>query len=103
RVVAIADANHATVLEVDAFEAFDERRHEMAPRLLAVGDDVDAGMLLIEEREADGIALAFGERVAFELPRRPQRLGFREPRRLRQAPGNRRAQHLVHRVPRRLT
>ena len=46
------------VLEVDAVEPLDERRHEMAARLLAVGDDVDAGLLLVEQREAHRVALA---------------------------------------------
>ena len=44
----------------------------MAARLLAVGDDVDARVLLVAQHEPHRIALAFGERVAFELPRRPQ-------------------------------
>ena len=77
------------VLEVDAVEPLDERRHEVAPRLLAVGDDVDAGVLLVEEREAHGVALALRERVAFELPRRPELIGLREPGGFRQAAGDR--------------
>ena len=46
-VVAAADAHGFLVLEIDAVEAFDQRRHEMAARLLAIGDDVDSGALLI--------------------------------------------------------
>src|SRR6185503_20361395 len=77
RVVAIADAHRLPVLEVDAVQAFDERRDEMAARLLAVAHDVDAGSLLVSDDEAHSVALAFGERIAFELPRRPKRLGLR--------------------------
>ena len=61
--------------EVDAVEPLDERGHEVAPGLLAVGDDIDAGVLLVEEREPDGIPLALRERLAFELPRRPELFG----------------------------
>ena len=58
-IVAIADPDGLAVLEVDAVEAFDERRDEVTPRLLAVGHDVDARVLLIGDRQAHGVALAF--------------------------------------------
>ena len=58
-VVAIADPDGLAVLEVDALEAFDERRDEVTPRLLAVGHDVDARAFLVGDRQTDGVALAF--------------------------------------------
>jgi hypothetical protein len=45
--------------------------HEMLPRLLAIADDVDAGILLDLQREEGGVALSFGERLAVEPPWRP--------------------------------
>ena len=96
-VVAVADAHRALVREVDAVESFDERGDEMPARLLAVADDVDAGFLLVAQHEPDRVALAFGERVAVELPRRPELVGCREPGWLRQAAGDRGLQKLGHR------
>ena len=40
----------------------------------AFTDDVDAGRLLVREREPHGIPLALGQVFAFQLPRRPQLL-----------------------------
>src|SRR5205823_13576210 len=77
-------------------ETFDERRDEVTPRLLAVGDDVDPGLFLVAQREAHRVALAFGERRALELPRRPQRFRLGEPRWLRQTSGDRRTQQPAH-------
>ena len=78
------------MLEVDAVESLDERRHEMAARLLAVGHDVDAGLLLVEHGEAHGVALGLGECVVVDLPGRPQAVRLGEPGGLRQASGDRR-------------
>ena len=58
--------------EIDAVERLDERRDEMPAGLLAVGHDVDAGVLLVAQHEAHRVALALGERVALEAPGRPQ-------------------------------
>ena len=91
-IVAIADPDGLLVLEIDAVEILDERRDEMAARLLAVADDVDAGLLLIADGEANCVALALGELRTFEQPRRPELIGRREPRRLGQASGDRRRQ-----------
>ena len=54
--------------------------------LLAVGDDVDAGLLLIAQGQADGVALALLERRAREAPRRPERFRRGEPRGLGRLP-----------------
>ena len=74
-VVAVADAHGPPVLEIDAVEVLDEGGDEVAARLLAVGDDVDAGALLVAQHQAHGIALALGERLALEQPRRPELFG----------------------------
>jgi hypothetical protein len=71
--VAVADAHGLPVLGVHAFEALEERRHEMAARLLAVGDDVDAGLLLVAKHRADCVLQSLGEGVAFEPPGGPER------------------------------
>ena len=70
-VIPIADPHGFLVLEVDAIEPFDECRHEVPARLLAVGHDVDAGTLLVAKDQSHGVALAFGERAAVEIPGGP--------------------------------
>jgi hypothetical protein len=79
RVVSVADAHRLQVLEVDALQLLHVAVHEVPARLLAVGNDVDAGFLLHREHETHRVALAFGERIALELPWRPELLGLREP------------------------
>ena len=69
--------------------------HEMLTRLLAVGDDVDAGILLHLQREQRRVALAFGERLAVEPPRRPQLARLGKPGGFRQTAGDRRFEHWV--------
>ena len=46
-VVAIADSNRLTLLEIDSAEMLDERRHEVLAGLLSVADDVDAAVGLL--------------------------------------------------------
>ena len=46
------------------------------------------GVLLVEQREPDRVALALRERLAFELPRRPQLVRLGEPGGLGQAAGD---------------
>ena len=57
-VAVVADAHLDLVGEVDAVDEFEKAVHEMLARLLAVGDDVDAGVLLQLEREQRGVELA---------------------------------------------
>ena len=65
RVVAVvADAHLHLVLEVDALDVLEEAVHEVLPRLLAVGDDVDAGVLLLLQPEQRRVALRLRELVA---------------------------------------
>ena len=90
-VVANADAHAAG--EIDAVDACEKTVHEMLTRLLAVGDDVDAGILLNLQREQRRVALAFGERLAVEPPRGPQLARLGEPGRFRQTAGDRRFEH----------
>jgi hypothetical protein len=62
--------------------------HEMLPRLLAVANDVDTGILLELQREQRGVVFGIRELVAFEPPRRSQPVRRSEPPGLRQAAGD---------------
>ncbi len=90
-VVANADAHAAG--EIDALDAGKKTMHEMLTRLLAVGDDVDAGILLNLQREQRRVALAFGEGLAVEPPRGPQLARLGKPGWFRQTAGNRGFEH----------
>ena len=91
RLIAIvADSHLDTLVEVDAVHRFEEAMHEVLARLLAVGDDVDPGVLLNFECEQRCIVLGGGEFFAFEPPRRPQFFRRSKPGRLGQTSGNRR-------------
>ena len=88
RVIAVvADAHLHLVLEVDAFDRFEKAVHEVLAALLAVGDDVQAGVLLLLDPEQGGVALGLAQRIALLAPLRPQLLGFGEPAGFGQAAG----------------
>ena len=53
--------------------------HEMLARLLAVADDIDAGIFLKLEREQRRVVFGVRQFFAFETPRRPQFVRRREP------------------------
>ena len=63
-----ADAHLDLVREVDAVDEFEKAVHEVLPRHLAVGDDVDAGVFLLLQREQRGIGLRGRKLIACELP-----------------------------------
>src|SRR5258706_2355486 len=84
-VAVVANANCHLVLEVDALDGLEKPVHEVLPRLLAVGDDVDAGVLLLLQPEQRGVALRALELHARGAPGRPELVGFGEPAGLRQA------------------
>src|SRR5262245_40086676 len=92
-VAVVADAELHLAIEVDALYRLEEAMDEVLPRLLAVGDDVDAGVLLRLEPDQGRVPLRLGERLALELPARPQFVRFGEPAGLRQAPGDRGFEH----------
>ena len=94
-VAVVADAHLDLVREVDAVDEFEKAVDEMLARLLAVGDHVDAGVLLQLERQQRGVELAVGEVGAGEPPLRPQLVGLGEPGRLRQAAGDGGRKHPV--------
>src|SRR3982750_1328652 len=78
--VAIVTDAHARLLgPVDPLDAFQKAMHEMDAGLLAIGDDVDAGVFLLFEPDQSRVALAASQRFAFQAPRRPQLLRFCEP------------------------
>src|SRR6266540_6100215 len=94
-VAVAADADRDHFREVHAVQPLDEAPDEVTPRLLAVGDDVDAGLLLVAECQADGVALALLKRRALEAPGRPEGLRGGEPRGLWQTPGYGGVEHPV--------
>ena len=94
-VAVVADAHFDAPAEVDPFDILQEAVHEMLPRLLAVGDDVDAGVLLQLDRQQRRVALRCGECVARQLPRRPQHVRLGEPGGFRQTAGDRGFEHAL--------
>ena len=87
-VAVVADAHLDLAGEIDAVDEFQKAVDEMLARLLAVGDDVDAGVLLQLDREQRGVELASREIGAVEPPLRPQLVRLGEPGRFRQAAGD---------------
>ena len=62
--------------------------HKVLPRLLAVGDDVDAGVFLQLDGKDRGIVLGGLKFLALETPGGPKTVRFGEPGRFWQAPGD---------------
>ena len=71
----------------DSAQMLDEGRDEMLARLLAVADDIDAGLPLIVQRQTQGVLFALDERVFRQFPRRPERFGLGKPAGFGQAAG----------------
>jgi hypothetical protein len=92
-VAVVANADGDAAGEIDALDVLKKPVHEMLPRLLAIGQDVDPGILLQLHHQYRGVTLRFCQGFAGELPRRPQHLRRGEPGRFRQAAGNRRFEH----------
>ena len=89
RVVAVvADAHLDLVLEVDALDLLQKAVHEVLARLLAVADDVEAGVFLRLDPEQRRVGLGARELGTARLPVRPELVGFGEPGRLGQAAGD---------------
>ena len=61
---------------------------EMLARLLAVADDIDAGVLLHFDGDQRGVVLGGGKLFALQTPRRPQFVRLREPGGFWQAAGD---------------
>jgi hypothetical protein len=83
-----ADAHRHLVREIDAVDELQETVDEVLSRLLAVGHDVYARILLQLQDEERRIALGPRQRVAFMTPRRPELFRLGEPERLRQRSGD---------------
>ena len=64
-------------------DPLEEAVHEMLARLLAIGDDIEPGILLLSDDEERRIALRGRELIAVEPPGRPEPIGFGKPGRLR--------------------
>ena len=56
-VAVVADAHLSHSVPVDAVDVLQEAVHEMLAELLAVADDVDAGVLLLLEPDQGGVLL----------------------------------------------
>ena len=93
-VAVVADSDLDLVREIDALDLLEEAVHEMLPRLLAVGHDVDAGVLLLLDPQQRGIGLGLAQGIAFSPPPRPELAGLREPARLGQAASDRGREHV---------
>jgi hypothetical protein len=59
------------VRKVDAVDEFQKAMDEMLARLLAVADNVDAGVFLQLERQQGRVEFALREIVALQPPLRP--------------------------------
>src|SRR6516225_2064707 len=82
------DAHLDAPREIDALDEFEKAVDEVLPRLLAVGYDVDAAVLLQLEGDEGCVPLALFQSAAGEPPRRPQPHRLGKPCRFRQAAGN---------------
>jgi tryptophanyl-tRNA synthetase len=72
RVVAIvADSHLHLAAEVDALDELEKAVDEVLARLLAVGDDVDPGILLLLQPQQRGVAFGALELGARAAPCRP--------------------------------
>ena len=99
--VAIAsDAAPREFRRIDAGERARKPVHEVPARLLAVGDQIDTGMFLLEERDAGCVALRLAQCSTGQAPIGPEPLGLGEPCRFWQTARNRRRKE--HRGRRRL-
>ena len=74
---------------IDTVDLFQKAVDEMLAGLLALGDDIDPGILLQLHGQHGGVALGAGEFIALGFPGRPQRIGLGQPFRLRQRTGDR--------------
>ena len=90
RLVAVfADSHLDLVGEIDALDIGEKAVHKMLPRLLAFGDDIDAGVFLQFHRQHGGVALGAFKLGAGGFPGRPQHVGLGQPFGFRQRAGDR--------------
>jgi hypothetical protein len=92
-VAVVADAHLHLVLEVDSLDVLEEPVHEVLARLLAVADDVHAGVLLLLQPEQGGVPLGALQLGAPGAPGGPELLRFGKPIGLGQAAGDRGLEH----------
>jgi GNAT superfamily N-acetyltransferase len=86
RFVAVgADTHLDLVSKIDAVNELEKAVHEMLARHLAVGHDIDAGVLLDFERQQRGVGLGGGKLIAARAPLRPELVRLGQPGRLGQA------------------
>ncbi len=78
-VAVVADSHRDLLREVDAVDELKEAMHEMLARLFAVGDDVDAGILLQLQDEQRRVGFCSREVIALIAPGRPEAVRLSEP------------------------
>ena len=81
------------MFEVDASDRFEKAMNEVLSRLLAVGHDVEAGILLFLQHQHGRVALGCCELRPLRFPLRPELLRLCKPEWLWQTPGDRRFEH----------
>ena len=92
-VAVVPDPHPGLAVPVDPLERLEKAVHEVHAELLAVGDDVDPGVLELLDPQESGVLLRAIQRFTLELPGRPEGLGLGEPRGLGKAAGNRGFEH----------
>ncbi len=95
-VVPVADAHGFALCEIDPVQVLDKGGDEVLARLFAVADDVDTGLLLVGQGQAQRVLFALDQGVVLQFPRRPQGLGLRQPCGFGQAAGGGGGQKLCH-------
>ena len=91
----IANAHCDPPRKIDTLDVFEKAVHKVLTRLLAIGDDIDPGVLLLLDHQQRGVALRLNERLALQLPTRPQYPRLGQPSRFRQAARDRRLKHVT--------
>jgi len=61
RVIAVTNPDGLAFFKIDAFQVLDKGGDEMLAGLLAVADDIDAGVQLFLQRQTQGIPFAFDQ------------------------------------------
>ena len=78
-IAVLADADFDALCEVDAVDGLQKAVDEVLPRLLAVGDDVDAGVFLLLDGDERGVEFGGLKLRSGESPWRPQLAGLGKP------------------------
>ncbi|MNO78818.1 hypothetical protein D3C76_699710 [compost metagenome] len=67
-IITITDPDRLAFLEIDAAQVLDEGRHKVLARLFTITDDINTGVLLLLQCQAQGILLAFNQCLILQFP-----------------------------------